>query len=263
MQKTSKKGSALVFSLIVMFIILGAALGVTSISVIEQKNSSATGKSTQAFQVADSAVELVLKKAVSDPQGTNLNNLGGTCASGVVSGVSVSGGLATLTFSDINGALVDDCLTTLSEVTEVKSVATYSSTTRAIGAAVAAGTLSWNDLSLTGNWGNDNSYDKAQYAKDARTGIVYLRGAARLSSGFITCDSSWNFTPRLADSLSSEFTPLKPHYFPALCAGGGMGPIPCSVTVSSSGIIGAKAHTTFCGTGNTFVFLDGISFPTN
>jgi len=194
MQK-NVKGSALVFSLIVMFIILSAALGVASVSVIDQKNASVTGKSTQAFQVADSAVETVLKRAVTDPQAATLGNLG-TCigATGVVT-VFISGNLADVSFKDASGNEIKDgvasytdvCNTVnLSQVAEVKAVATYGSTTRAISTAVAAGTLVWTPAPLISPFFiNGSGWTVPGYTKDSRTGIVYLRGLARRSPAVV------------------------------------------------------------------------------
>ncbi|MBP5993947.1 MAG: hypothetical protein KA731_03530 [Candidatus Moranbacteria bacterium] len=57
-----KKGSVLVFSLIILSIILSAAITVASVSITNQRSASSTGKSVQSFQVADSGIELALQK---------------------------------------------------------------------------------------------------------------------------------------------------------------------------------------------------------
>ena len=55
-----KKGSVLVFSLIVLSILLSAAVAVATVSVSNRKSTLSTDKSNQSFQVANSGVELVL-----------------------------------------------------------------------------------------------------------------------------------------------------------------------------------------------------------
>jgi hypothetical protein len=177
------KGSALVFSLVVLSMILVAALGVAAVSVVEKKNSLSTGKSTQAFQLADSAIEMVLKKAVINPQLT-LGALGDgwQCGSGgvvtVPSLVGISGNPVVLTFKKEVVTDIVDCNTKLSEVADVKATGQYGSTTRAINTVVAAGTLKWYpiDGTYSNGFSSMSGSDAASCAKDDRTGILYLKG---------------------------------------------------------------------------------------
>lgn len=262
MKKTNiKNGSALVFSLVVMSLILVAALGAASVSVIEQKNASVTGKSTQAFQVADSAVEIVMKSAITDPLNTDLNEIatGWTCDGGMVSG-TISGNPVKLKFlklgddgtgtGNLKPVEVKDCATTLSDVLEVQSIGSYAGTTRSVGTAVAAGSLSWNSVSFKNGWSNHSGFQEVQYAKDSRTGIVYLRGTAK-SDSLGAKNDSVVFT--LPDTTG--FRPLKRLVFANLNPGS-------TYTVNRADVL--ANGDVIINSGNTeYALFDGISFATN
>lgn len=267
MQTKEQKGSALVFSLVVLSMILVAALGVASVSVVEKRNSSATGKSTQAFQVADSAVEVVLKHAVLDPAGTTLQKLaevgfgnpaGTGCAGGVISG-AISGGTVDLTFVDASGATLTDCMgSNLSQVATVKSVGRSGDTTRAINSAVAAGTLVWNNLSL-GSWSAYGaSYHTAQYAKDSRTGIVYLRGLVKPTSNVALGANSTIGT--LPDSSFYPPAGARKLFATACYASGAVQGATCRVDVNESGQVNLVASMFAFTAGSGYISLDGISY---
>lgn len=260
-------GSALVFSLLVLSMILVAALGVASVSVIEQKNSSATGKSAQAFQVADSAIEMVLKKAVLDPS-KDLNSLasdftGGQCSNGVVSG-TISGGSVELTFKDASTTPVYlVCGDNLSKAADVKAVGKSGdgSTTRAISSAVAAGTLDWKTPSINSPWRSrstaDSSFQPVQYAKDSRTGIVYLRGLVDSAAAQMNCISSNNGCLLFTISETTGFRPPKQVSFPSW--NNNTGYTQGRVDIESDGEVRGFS----LATGTAFFSLDGIAFSTN
>ncbi len=142
------KGSVLVFSLIVLSIVLSAALSVAVVNVSNRKSAGSTGQSVQSFQVADSGVELMLKKIYKDPTDVALSTLGTACAGGVVS-ASVSGGSVRVSFFDDANAQVTDCTSTTwrASLAKIKVEGTSAGTTRAIETAVAAAT---GDSVLTG-----------------------------------------------------------------------------------------------------------------
>ncbi|MFH0969476.1 MAG: pilus assembly PilX N-terminal domain-containing protein [Patescibacteria group bacterium] len=149
MQKIRKKyGSALVFSLIILFIGVVMALGIASTAVISKKMSGTTGKSTSSFQIADSGAEIVLQKIYKDDTLTDLqslaSSLGTSCSSGNIASSISSGKDYSITFFKDDGSGNDvpviDCSTTqISDITKIKSVGTYASTSRAVEVAVAAG----------------------------------------------------------------------------------------------------------------------------
>src|SRR3990167_8615687 len=57
-----RKGSVLIFSLIVLAFMLVSALSIATVSVTEKRASLSTEKSSRSFQVADSGVEIMLQK---------------------------------------------------------------------------------------------------------------------------------------------------------------------------------------------------------
>jgi len=143
MKQQTKPGSALIFTLIILFIGVVAAVGVASTTVISRKMSTTTGKSVASFQVADSGAEIVLqrmKDVLDSDSGATINDLGITCSSGTVSGSINSGKEYRVTFLDENGTqLSAGCNASLSDVQKIRSVGTYAQISRAVEAAVAAG----------------------------------------------------------------------------------------------------------------------------
>lgn len=134
-----KKGSVLVFSLIVLSIVLSAALSVAVVNVSNRKSAGSTGQSVQSFQVADSGVELMLKKIYRDDTNVALSNLGTVCTDGVVS-MSVSGGEVKVSFVDNTNTQVTDCNSTTWRETlaKIKVEGTSAGTTRVIETSVSA-----------------------------------------------------------------------------------------------------------------------------
>ena len=147
------KGSVLVFSLIVLSIVLSAALSVAVVNVSNRKSAGSTAQSVQSFQVADSAVEMMLKKIYKDNTNVALSTLGSSCSSGVV-GTSVSGGTANISFYNSSNVQITDCTSTIwrDDLAKIKVEGTASGTTRVIETAIAAG-CSWNSIgaSVTGD----------------------------------------------------------------------------------------------------------------
>ena len=68
--KNSHQGSALIFALIIMALILTATFSLVAVTSIERKNSGATAKSVAAFQIANNGVEKVLKRVYKDNDAT-------------------------------------------------------------------------------------------------------------------------------------------------------------------------------------------------
>lgn len=139
------QGSVLVFTLIVLFIILTAAISIAAITVIERKTSTSTGKSIAGFQTADSGTEIFLKKI--QGQSGPLSGISGlNCSGNSVSGTAGSG-TYTITFYDSAEPPQQlDCNADLASIDHIRSVGTSSGTTRAVEVAVAqagSGPGSW------------------------------------------------------------------------------------------------------------------------
>ena len=134
-----RKGSVLVFTLLVLFMLLISALGIASVTLIERKTSGTTGKSTQSFQVADSGAEVVLQKIYKDSSsGDTLNDLFVGCSSGQISGsINVGKDYSVTLYTDQEGTTVADCADNVADIRLIKSVGSYAQTKRAVEVAVA------------------------------------------------------------------------------------------------------------------------------
>lgn len=142
-RKPSKRGSVLVFTLIVMFIFLIIAIGMADVSIKEIKTSSNTGKSVRAFQLADSGMEEVLKNIMAGcATVADLEDAGMSCGEptdpdnpdygwAVISGISADGGIYKLTFKSISDEEIGSCLSA-DTIKIIKSKGTYMQVTRAI-----------------------------------------------------------------------------------------------------------------------------------
>jgi len=134
----NQQGSILAFSLIIMFILMIIAIGVATVSVQERKMSSDTGKSTLAFQVADSGMEVALENIIGNSyitvdQITNpsLGNMSCDDSSGlaIITGSMPSGNYE-LTFENTSG-LISEC-DNEDNITIIKSSGSYAGTKRAV-----------------------------------------------------------------------------------------------------------------------------------
>ncbi len=147
-----KRGSVLVFSLIVLSILLSAAVAVALTSVSNTRSVFSTSKSNQSFQVADSGAEIVLQQIYkTTPTHVSLNALattlggGAACVGGAITKSGVAGGDIKVSFYDKDDNLIN-CADAAwrSKVVAIKSEGTASGTTRLVETAVAAGScIDW------------------------------------------------------------------------------------------------------------------------
>lgn len=133
MQKQKFKGSILIFSLIVLGLLLVIAIGIASVSTIERNASILTNKSNQAFQVADSAMEIIKQKIRNNP-GVTVGSLEAPCdPNGIVALNVITNGTAAVTFySDDAGTIKLACADPVSVIKSIKSIGLFGSTTRAV-----------------------------------------------------------------------------------------------------------------------------------
>jgi hypothetical protein len=157
----TKYGSALIFSLIILFIGVVAALGIASTTIISQKMSGETGKSTQAFQTADSGAEIMLQKIKNAGSADPISSLGIGSESGCVSRmitdhIGTGGSEYNVTFFDEGGNALE-CTDDVSEIARINSVGSNAGTARAVNVAVASGgtnIITGNSSSMTLPSGN-------------------------------------------------------------------------------------------------------------
>lgn len=142
----TEKGSALVFSLIILGFLLVSALSVATITVTDKKSALSTEKSSISFQTADSGVERVLQKVYKENP-TSLDDLadmlrpGLRCDSsdGSIS-FAVAQGTAKVYFyeGELGDSLYTSCSSTdwRNNVNKIKSVGTYANTTRVVEVSI-------------------------------------------------------------------------------------------------------------------------------
>jgi Tfp pilus assembly protein PilX len=197
----TKYGSVLVFSLIVLFIGVVAALGIAATTLISQKMSGRTGKSVSSFQIADSAAEIVLKKMKDNPSST----IGGVfaCNNGVVSGSIETGKNYQVTFLSETATL--GCEDNVSEVTRIKSIGTYANTTRAIEAAVAAASCPTGLV--------DTGSDYCIEGTESSTATFISAASNCGNKGFRLCSpSEWYYACTKKSSLNPQLTITNPEW---------------------------------------------------
>ena len=142
MNQKTKPASALIFTLIILFIGVVSAIGIASATLISRKMSTTSGKSVASFQIADSGAEIILQKmkdTLDSDSNAKITDMGLSCSNGTVSGNISSGKEYEITFLDENGnQLAGGCSAPISDVQKIRSIGTYAQISRAIEAAVAA-----------------------------------------------------------------------------------------------------------------------------
>lgn len=133
-----RKGSVLVFSLVILSFLLVAALSVAVVSVTERRGSLATEKSSRSFQVADSGMEVILYKIYKEndvalPVHPTLTDLDSSCNNGEITG-STATGTYIISFYRKQNNKFTSCSDTSwrTEIIKIKSEGTSGNTTRAV-----------------------------------------------------------------------------------------------------------------------------------
>ncbi|HPN55014.1 MAG TPA: hypothetical protein PLB52_03760 [Candidatus Moranbacteria bacterium] len=138
----NKKASILAYSLIVVSIMIFIAASISVVAVIEKKGAVSTDASVQAYQVADSGVQLAIKeinKVLRANQGssTPLKDIFSNCSNSDPNGNIFLGADYKLSFfSDKQGAVSIDCNQTVDKIQSIKSIGTYKGVVRAVHVAV-------------------------------------------------------------------------------------------------------------------------------
>lgn len=167
-----KKGSILVFSLIVLAIVLSSALSVAVVNVSNRKSAASTAQSVLSFQVADSAAEKILKTIYNGNKATLTDlatSLHSECVNGqpfaLTSVVTTGGsgataqGTAIASFYDTTGAMLPSCTSTTwrDDLARIKVEGSANGATRVIETAIAPlSSLAWGD-GVSGRLGTGNT----------------------------------------------------------------------------------------------------------
>lgn len=135
--KKDRKGSALLLTVILLFVVLSMVVSLSYVTVMEQKMSQKTKSSVGSFFKADSGVEWALNKiANADP----IEEIS-TAIGNPANGVSCPFGGCTVYLLDDEGKVITDGYNLVSDIKAVRSVGTRLAgepTQRAVEAAVAA-----------------------------------------------------------------------------------------------------------------------------
>jgi|GEM_PF-1637425 len=134
----SRKGSVLIFSLIVLAFMLVSALSIATVSVTEKRASLSTEKSSRSFQVADSGVEIMLQKIYKGGFETSPLSALGPCANGEISGTPTTAGTYyTISFYDSSDTKLDCTEASWrNKVAKIRSEGVSGNTTRAVEVGV-------------------------------------------------------------------------------------------------------------------------------
>jgi hypothetical protein len=140
-RKMGRQGSALIFSLLILSLILVSAMALVGASLANRRASLATSKSTAAFQIADSGAEDVLGKLRGSLVTDKLRDVLGSDCSG--SAYEPSGKNYKVTFSNDGSEIrCDDTVGELGDDGKgrIKSTATYQNIQRSVEVPFETGT---------------------------------------------------------------------------------------------------------------------------
>lgn len=139
----NKKGSILAYSLIILTMMTAIVSALSINTIIAKKSASGTENSIQTFQVADSGVQLALKKINKELERAVPRNIRDifTCdANGVVvdnadAGAPGSGASYDVSFFDRYGNPLP-CSNAVSEISNIKAIGRYRDTVRAVDVGI-------------------------------------------------------------------------------------------------------------------------------
>lgn len=127
-----EKGSVLIFTLFVMILTLITGISLISVSTSGRRSTLSSGKSINAFQIADSGLEAALIE-IKNESGS-IDDALPDCLSGgnpIMEDTDISGGEFKIWFFDTDNDLLG-CSDSVADVIRVKSTGTYRNTTRSV-----------------------------------------------------------------------------------------------------------------------------------
>ena len=182
MQKS--KGSALAYSLIILAIMLFIASSISITTIVEKKSASSTDFSMQAYQTADSGVQLAIKeinkKRSAGEESDPITSIYTNCSNTNLDGSIVAGDSFKLSFfKDEAGTIVAPCSGPISDVHSIKSVGQYKDTIRAVNVAVADSTVTSPACTLCQSCGSNWTSEQGRFSTDddSSKNISVIRGS--------------------------------------------------------------------------------------
>lgn len=141
--KSFRRGSVLVFSLLVLSIMLVTSLTILSTALLDRKASLSTGGSARSFQVADSGVEETLYRVYKESHPTLsalAGSIGASCSGSSINFPSAGGEVKVTFYEDEETPYTGGCSGTdwRAKVVKIKSEGAVGSNARAVEVAVAA-----------------------------------------------------------------------------------------------------------------------------
>ena len=139
MPKKKLKASILVVTMIILGIILLSSLSVSLVSLNERKASISNSKSNQAFQNAQSGVELVMqdiKKSIEDGK-SKVNELLSSTCDGDTKLIKATDDSYTVELRDMDSKIDCDSSRPIADIAYLVSVGSFRDTQRSIQATVA------------------------------------------------------------------------------------------------------------------------------
>lgn len=141
----NKKASILAYSLIVVSVMIVIATSISVVTVIEKKGAVSTDASVQAYQTADSGVQMAIKEinriiSTGNSSSTSIGSVFANCVDPNSADGSIFAGAdyKLSFFSDEEGNTPIGCSAMIDQIKNIKSVGTYKDTARAVQVAVAA-----------------------------------------------------------------------------------------------------------------------------
>ncbi|MDP1884791.1 MAG: hypothetical protein Q8L10_05540 [Candidatus Moranbacteria bacterium] len=177
------KASILVVTMMIMGIILVSALSISLVSIQERKASMGANKSNQAYQIADTGIEMVMDDIINGDNDRVSDLTGCRPADGLIHN-DATGYTVELKDADEN-KIACNTNTDLSEVIHIKSVGTASGQAqRSIEAAVAAGGgCDWVDIDTGGTQQTEYvSYPSGNHSPEdmcKKAGYEHYSGACK------------------------------------------------------------------------------------
>ena len=194
----TKKGSALLLTTILLFVIISMVVSLSSFTILEQKMSQKTKSSTRAFYNSESGIEWALNKITQSTEADINATFGITTPQNGIDCPAIIGGAdnCKIYLLSSEGKVITNGALTLSNVKAVRSVGTQNQETqRAIEAAVA---------------GSDERYRiSCQHDNEGVGGQLLLCCQIEVDTGITKCKSTpgvagpWSPYPNPWSSASS------------------------------------------------------------
>jgi len=189
-----KRGSVLIFTLILMSLALMSAIGIMSTTIIEQNIASVTDDSTVAFQTADTGAEQAFHEFRKDRIAT-LNDFTGTsCSGGRVSATNVDGVAGAsydINFYKEDGSRVTSCSADTKPIRAARVTGYFGKAVRAVEIAVSVPT---DDITsgLVAHWPFDSDMDDVKGGHNGRAygGAHISTSGSPVGAGMLVLDGS-------------------------------------------------------------------------